>query len=554
MKRFKFLFFPSILIFLVCISYVNSLNNGFVSDDIPGIVQTGASWTWHMVTTDIRFLTRWTSMLQFFMYQFVGLSPWGYRLINIVFHVLAVLLVQAIVTRLSNKRIGFLTGALFAVHPIIVESVTWISGGVYAQYVTVFLLSFWLFLKQKDVGRRKNVWYVSSIVFYGISLFFSEKAAVLFLLFFVYTWSFETGKKQWMKLIPYVFLSSIFIFFYSTHLGSRIAEVAVTSGGGVGTLYNPLQQIPLAISTYLKLIVWPSDLTLYHDERLNPVGYVFRLAVFALYCFGLIYTAWKKRNIFFWLSWFLIPLLPTLTPFRIAWVVAERYAYMSVIGIFVCIAYWFDWMLTYSFPEALRSQKKFYVSSVAGVFSPFRSSRLASEATKIFSASRALLRIFQFSVLLGIILIYLAFITRTIIRNRDWTSEDTLWIATAQISPTVPYTWNNMGDVYSRHGDLEKAAESFQRAIRLNPKYADAHHNLGQTYRTMGEVGDAILMYEKALVYNPNLWQSHASLAAIYYAKKDYQMALNHIEQALKIVPSAQMLITARDQIKTLLP
>jgi hypothetical protein len=488
------------------------------------------------------------------MYQLVGLSPWGYRLINIMFHMGAVLLVQAIVTRLSNKRIGFLAAALFAVHPLLVESITWISGGVYVQYTTVFLLSFWFYLRYTDGGQRKKLLYISSIVLYGMSLFFSEKAAVLFLVFFVYTWSFEHGKKQWGKLIPYVILSSIFMLYYSTFLRSRITDVALTSGGGAGALYNPLQQIPLALTTYCKLIVWPSDLTLYHDEILSFWGYIWCLGVLLLYGVGLVYTGWKKKKVFFWMSWFLIPLLPTLTPFRIAWVVAERYAYMSVIGIFVCIAYVFDWILNYSFLGALRSQKKFYVSSIARVFSPLRPLHLASEAAKIFPSPRALERFLRLSILLGIILIYLGFITRTIIRNRDWASEDTLWIATAQTSPTVPYTWNNMGDVYSRHGDLEKAAESFQRAISLNPNYADAYHNLGQTYRGLGEIGDAILMYEKALVYNPNLWQSHASLAAIYYAKKDYQTALNHIEKALTIVPTSSMLLTAREQVKTLLP
>jgi len=138
------------------------------------------------------------------------------------------------------------------------------------------------------------------------------------------------------------------------------------------------------------------------------------------------------------------------------------------------------------------------------------------------------------------------------VRNQDWQNEDTLWIVTSKTSPRIPYTWNNMGDVYSRHGDYKKAAEMFERAITLDPTYADAYHNLAETYRDMGEIGDAILMYEKAIVLNPKLWQSHQALAGIYYSKKDYQKALYHIEQALKIVPENQMLQKVHTELERL--
>jgi hypothetical protein len=367
--------------------------------------------------------------------------------------------------------------------------------------------------------------------------------------------------------IDTVFYSKL--YFYAI-LYSRIASVSQVSGGGEGGMYNPLIQLPIALSSYFYLIVWPKDLTLYHSEiAFSMTNYIIQLLVFLGYSAGVIITAVKNRKLCFWLVWFLIPLLPTLTPFKIAWLVAERYAYLSVIGIFVCIAYGFEWVINQLrfIVCALRSQKKIHASSVPGAFSPSASSLRGSEAADFFSAPRALRSFFTCSsrfpitcssfimcssIWLLIGSVYLALIMRTMVRNRDWQNEDTLWIATAKTSPSIPYTWNNMGDVYSRHGDYKKAAEMFQRAIVLNPEYADAYHNLAETKRDMGEIGDAILMYEKAIVLNPKLWQSHQALAGIYVYKKEYQKALYHIEEALKIVPDNTMLLQAARELEKL--
>jgi len=312
-------------------------------------------------------------------------------------------------------------------------------------------------------------------------------------------------------------------------------------------MYNPLIQLPVALSSYFYLIFWPKNLTLYHQEVpiVGTADYVFRVLTVCMYMFGIVFTAVKNRKFCFWLAWFFIPLIPTITPLKIAWLVAERYAYLSVIGIFVLIAYGFEWVLS----NASLANENLDPSSVANsVFFMKRRPKEQVKPDKILFASRAFFLSCIVTVL--IVSIFLSLIIRTVVRNQDWQSEDTLWIATAKTSPSVPFTWNNMGDVYSRRGDFKKAAEMFQRAITLNPRYADAHHNLAETYRDMGETGDAVLMYEKALVLNPNLWQSHGALAKIYYNKKNYQTALFHIEEALNIVPDNQMLLQAREQLR----
>lgn len=206
----------------------------------------------------------------------------------------------------------------------------------------------------------------------------------------------------------------------------------------------------------------------------------------------------KNKKVFFWLSFFFVSLLPTLTPLKIAWIVAERYVYLGSIGIFVAVAIFFDW-----FFEKIKKKNEQYKYIAIAFFA----------------------------------IIILALSARTIIRNMDWKNEDTLWISTAKTSPSGQNIHNNLGDVYARQGNMEKSVEEFKKAIEINPRYADAYHNLANDYHDMGQIDLAIKNYQKALEFNPNLWQSYQNLADIYFNQGDYKKAQDYIQKALAIDP-----------------
>jgi tetratricopeptide (TPR) repeat protein len=198
--------------------------------------------------------------------------------------------------------------------------------------------------------------------------------------------------------------------------------------------------------------------------------------------------------VFFWLAFFFITLLPTLTPLKISWIVAERYVYLGTLGIIVVVAVLFEKILK------LNENAK-----MVGYF--------------------------------ALVIIVASLSVRTIIRNRDWKSEDTLWIATAQVAPSGQQIHNNLGDVYARQGDFDRAVAEFKTAIEINPNYADAYHNLANTYQQMGQADAAVANYEKALSINPQLWQSYQNLAAIAFDRGDFQKALDNMKKALEIDP-----------------
>ena len=264
---------------------------------------------------------------------------------------------------------------------------------------------------------------------------------------------------------------------------------------------NPLIQIPIAISSYLKLIFWPDNLTLYHSELNFTQGQYFLMLIITLAFFALIAWTFKNnRQIFFWGSFFIITLLPFLTPLKISWVIAERYVYLGSLGIIVLIA------LALNKISELVKNKKITL------------------------------------IIFGLLILALA--TRTVMRNFDWKNQDTLWLAASKISHSSHQNHNNLGDLYARRGKYEKAVEEFKKAIELKPDYGDAYHNLANVYHQIGKDDLALENYQKALELNPNLWQSYQNIAAIYFSQKKLDLAKQSMEKALVINPNSTKLHT----------
>ncbi|MDP1845623.1 MAG: tetratricopeptide repeat protein [Candidatus Moranbacteria bacterium] len=483
------------LALLVFVSYFNSFFNGFVSDDIAGFVKNANIGNFSSVFGGPMHFSL-SAFFQFIAFHIGGMHPFTFRIINILSHLGCVILIYLLLSLSIDKRIAIIAASLFAVHPILIESVSWISGSPYSMYAFFFLLSFLYYLFSKD--NQKYLYY--SIAFYVLTLLSSGNAMALFLVFALYELAFGSFKYNWKKIMPFFSINLFLLILYATKIGYRVSAVESQSYQAGGGMYNPLVQIPVAIGSYLKLIFWPERLTLYQTEMSFSQGQYFILFFIFLVFAGAIIWSWRKnKNIFFWLAFFPVTLLPTLTPFKISWIVAERYVYLGTLGILVVVAMLFD-----------RFIKLNENSKMVGYF--------------------------------ALVVIVASLSVRTISRNQDWKSEDTLWIATAQVAPSGQQIHNNLGDVYARQKDYAKAIEEFQKAIDINPNYADAYHNLGNTYQTIGENDKAVEYFQKALELNPQLWQSYQNLAAIYFNAEQYDLALENIKKAAEINPNDENL------------
>ncbi|HLM84457.1 MAG TPA: tetratricopeptide repeat protein [Candidatus Bathyarchaeia archaeon] len=483
------------LALLVLATYANSFFNGFVSDDIAGFLRNENIGKFSAIFGGPAHFSV-SSLFQYIAYHIGGLHPFTFRAINVFFHLGCVLLIYLLLSLSMDKRVATITASIFAVHPVLTESVSWISGGLYSIYAFFFLLSFLFYLFSKSNEK----YFKYAVVFFVLSVFSSEKALVLFLVFGLYEFTFGNLRYDWKKIMPFFSVSVLLLILYIAKIGSRVSAVESHSYQSSGGMYNPFIQIPVAIGSYLKLIFWPAHLTLYQTEMNFSQGQYLILLLISLIFAGTAIWSWRKnKNIFFWLVFFVITLLPTLTPFKISWIVAERYAYLGTLGIIVVVAMLLD-----------RFLKMNENAKMVGYF--------------------------------ALVLIIATLAGRTIVRNRDWKSEDTLWMATAQVAPSGQQIHNNLGDVYARQGDMNRAVEEFKKAIEINPNYADAYHNLGNTYQAMGQLELAMENYLKAASINPQLWQSYQNMAAIYFNREQYDQALENIKKALEINPNDQNL------------
>ncbi len=486
------------LLILVLAVFFNSLGNGFVSDDIQSVVENTYIKNIKGVLS-IGIFGIIQRSLYFLAYTFADINPAFYRFYNILFHLGSTALVFIILSILAKKRIAIMTAAIFAIHPILTESITWVSGFPYAVGAFFMLFTFLLY-----ISNAKKIWWLLT---FFIALIELDKSIVFPFIIILYEFSlggFVRIKQNWKKLAIFFGVSFVWILLYVNKVSMRISAIESMNYQDHGGLYNPLIQVPIAIGSYLKLMFWPADLTLYHTEVNFSAGqYLAYLLVFLIYLSAVVWSWKKNRMVFFWLSFLFISLLPTLTPFKIAWVVAERYVYLGSIGIFVALAFFFNWIY-----EKMQARNEQYRPALIAVF----------------------------------MIIILALSTRTIIRNTDWKNEDTLWIATAKTSPSGPNIHNNLGDVYARRGDMEKSVEEFKKALEINPQYADVYHNLANDYQMMGKAELAIENYQKALEINPKLWQSHQNLAALYFNLQDYKKAEEEIKKALEINPQEKSL------------
>lgn len=474
--------------------YINGLNNEFLSDDIAAIPESTTLDSFKYVWSYPPVILR--PFFYFVINQVFGRIPIAYRLLNLSFHLGSGLLIYLIVYLLTSNLPALIASLLFMVHPLQTEAVTWISGGPYAQYTFFLLLSLALYILAQRQKDKKL--YITSVVGFLFALMSSEKALAFPLILLTFVISFEQLKTVWKKLIPYFLLGGAWVVIYATRIGQRVTELA-EKHYQAPTRLNPLYQIPVALSSYLRLLFWPDKLSLYHTElhfSEAEFGLRFILVLAFLLLIGLSFKRYRK--IFFWLSFFVLALSPTLTPFGISWIVAERYAYPAAIGIYVSLA-----LVLESIVKKTKSLAPIWV----GLF-----------------------------IILGLLS------WRTVKRNIDWKNQDNLWLAAARTSPSSAQNHNNLGDYYARHGDLQKALEEFQLAIDLLPGYADAYHNKANVYQQMGKPEKAAEHYQKALEFNPQLWQSHQNLAGLYWQAGQKDKSLEHLKKAVEINPDNQNL------------
>lgn len=481
-------------IFLVIVSlgiivlYLNALRGNFVSDDYATIINN----------SDINSLKYFSGnltpvvLINFLIGNLFGVVPLAYHIFSILFYILTCWLAFVFLNFVTSERISRISMIIFAVMPIHVEAVSWISGKPYLFMAFFILFSSICFFKYLENDK------IRYLIYGAISFILAIMADLPrpFSLFFV-MWLYlvlvnrEVFWQKAKKILPYVIgLVALVLIVKFQYASSRVQLINSGYNQSDSVFYNPFFQYPTGIPKYLQLMLYPVDLTLYHTMYVFP--FWLNWSIFLSFLALMVYSFTKNRIMFFSLFFLLITLLPSMAPIKVSWLVAERYGYLPSLGmaLFVGIILNDIW------------EKNKYI--VFGI--------------------------------LGFILILFSY--KIFVRNIDWQTNHNLWVNTCQVSPNSHNAWNNIGDDYDKLKDFPNAIKGFTQSVLVKPNYADAYHNRANIFFKIGRLDLARESYETAIRFSPGLYQTYLSLTQIDLMEKRGDLALMHASKAVELQPS----------------
>lgn len=482
-----------ILIALCFLIYANSLNNVFISDDIPGIVKNP------YISSPLRHWLAPQDLLNSLNYLLAGYNPFSYHLTNIILHSLNTILVFIFLSLFFKAEASLLGACLFAVHPIHAEAVTWVSGRAYIITSLFILSSYLLYYYSISVknGLRVNLWrYALSLIIFSYYVSGSVSFYFIFPFFLILSdITFDRWRKAWKMWLPFLGIFALRIIFVKSVISGRISFVAQEAGQSA-TLSNPVFNLAYSFFSHLGLLLWPAQLTLYHEPAVIS-SFALKVELFFLFLIAVISVFFlfrKAKELFFAIGIFTLFLIPTYSPVIVSWLVAERYLYFPSVALSIFLAFFYERIIVVS-------------KRITGI------------------------------ALLAALFIIAAMGVRAVARNEDWKTAGSLWRRTVLVSYNSPRAHNNMGDAYCQEGNLEGGIMEFKKAIELKPDYADAYHNLANVYHNKGDFKEAIWCYRQAVIFNPRLFESHYNLGLIYMGTGELDAARFEFEQALQIRP-----------------
>lgn len=481
--------FLIVLLFGTFLLYLNGMAGAFVSDDYATIPNNPTvKDVTNMMGDVFSFVTLSNSVLA----NIFGVgSPVPYHLYSLLVYLIICLLVFVFTYLLLGKEKAYITSIIFAVMPIHVEAVTWISGKPYiltSIFMMASLCNIMLYFKTKN----KN--YIFWLVLFEILALLTEKVRFmsLFLVMVGYVMAYGQRHKinigKFLLVIVGLFAVSLAVIY--PFIMNRINIVNGGINGSGSIFYDPFFQYPTAIAKYLQLLFVPFDLTLYHTMYIFPTWLNWAILLSYLTC--IVYFYFKNKDLFFSLVFIFLAAAPSMAPVKVSWLVAERYMFFGSLGFAM-----FMGIVIYNLSK--------YFKLAAPVF------------------------------FVSIVIIYGV---RTFTRNLDWTTNHNLWVNTCQVSPNSHNAWNNIGDDYDKLKEFENAIKGFTQSTIVKPNYADAYHNRANIFYKVGRFDLARESYDTALRLNPGLYQTYMSLIQIDLNEKRHDLVLDHVNKLLAADPN----------------
>ena len=511
----------ALLILAVVLVFYNSLQNEFVYDDHFVVVQNAKVKTLDpldLLTTEYwsgfkqegmgtyyRPLTILTFALDYLTW---GENPLGFHLTNLLIHAAATVLLFLFLFRLSVPKLAaFAAALLFAIHPVHTEAVANISGRS-DLLLAVFALLLLIF---HTGGGRRYVLGAACSLF--LALLCKESALVLPAVVIFYDVIFLHKKNQSLTSFLKARVRSHHIWLWASvgvYMVLRVIAVGNLLPVSPSPLDNPLAEapvshrlmtLPVLVLHYTRLLVFPATLSVDYSFNQIPVVSSILNGEFALGACVMLLFGWTIQKVWrksppgaFAAGLIVIPLslnLNTLLPSGT--LLAERYLYLPSVGFCLLVALAFVYCLD-------RARKPGQLVLIIGI-----------SAILLCGSG-----------------------VRTVLRNRDWRTDETLFKSATMATPNSVRAHLNVAFLLRNKGDIQGAIHHYHRILAIKPDYPIVNYNLAETYKGLKDQETALHYYEQAARHRPGFVEAWTSLGKMYLdlgkeleAESAFEVALN---------------------------
>ena len=556
-------FWAGVLLFgVTLIAYLPALKGGFIWDD-DGYVTRQSFRTLHglwRIWFDVGATEGYYPLMHtafWVEHRLWGDAPLGYHLVNVLLHATAACLFGLVLQRVGrivpNTPLGvgptetpsstsesgvlgtvrptfsapFLAAFLFALHPVCVESVAWVSEQKNVLSTVFYLLAALTYLRF-DAGRKRSLYFLALGLFILALLSKTVTATLPAGLLLVFWW--RRGRLSWKDdvrpLVPW-FAVGAFAGLFS----GWVERVYFGAEGGAFDL-SLLQRVLLAgriIWFYLGKLVWPAHLIfIYPHWQIDAgAGWQYLLPFAALAMAAALYLFRQRaRGLFVAYLFFVGTLFPTMGFFNIYGFVfsyvADHWQYLPSLGVFAFVAG--AWGLWRKAEYAKSGNRKIGKSENISA-----GSRFPDWQTVAF----ARYPLFRF----------LPFLVLTTLATLTWrqcglyNDMETFYTQTIAKNPACWLGHNNLGNLLRRQGRVPEAIAHFEEALRLNPGLADAHNNLGIALAELGHAPEALAEFKRAVALKPDFTKAHTNLSNALRMDGRLPEAIAEGEEAVRLTP-----------------
>jgi len=541
-----------ILILLVtCVAYLPAISNGFIWDDDSYVTRNPLLFTldglwqiWFSTETPqyypMVFSTFWIEQ------HIWGLNPAGFHATNILLHAANAVLVWIICRRIGLPG-ALLAALIFAVHPVHVESVSWITERKNILSGLFYLSALLAFLKFED--RKDFKLYALSILFFVLALFSKTVTSTLPAALLIIRWM--RGEK-----IDRGYVASLLPFFaigFAMGLVTVWWETNIVGAEGDRWALGYLNRLLLpgrVVFFYIYKLFVPVNLSFVYDRwELDAAAlwqWLYPAGLIALFACLWALRARIGRGPIAGLCFFVVTLFPALGffnvyPFQYSFV-ADHFQYLASLGVIVTAAGLAATLAT----KAGRWTRPLQFTAVPAVIAllgilTWNQNHVYRDLETLWRDTIAKSpRAFMPHTNMGVLL-YSA---------GRYDEAKAHYMQALSIKPDSARTQFNLALIDLKKGETEEARERLVLALKADPDYVMAHITLGKILADSGETDEALAHYQKALELVPDQVIAHNNLAALYAKLGDFEKAIVHLERVLKLDPDYEL---ARRNLETIL-